>query len=146
MESVLLIVHVIIALAIIGLIMLQQGKGAEMGASFGGGASQTVFGAAGSSNVFSKMTALLVTIFIITSIVLAILSKESITTSQVEVPGIEQEVSSEISVEASASDDSLDALPEVESLELQADAAVDELPEAAEEPSGEDLDVAPVEE
>ena len=44
MESILLVVHVIVALGIVGLIMLQQGKGAEMGASFGAGSSQTVFG------------------------------------------------------------------------------------------------------
>ena len=46
-EQLILVVHVVIALAIIGLILLQQGKGADMGASFGGGGSQTVFGAGG---------------------------------------------------------------------------------------------------
>ena len=51
MEQIILIVHLLVALAIIGLIMLQQGKGADMGASFGAGASQTLFGSDGSGNV-----------------------------------------------------------------------------------------------
>ena len=50
MEQIILVVHLLVALAIIGLIMLQQGKGADMGASFGAGASQTLFGSSGSGN------------------------------------------------------------------------------------------------
>jgi preprotein translocase subunit SecG len=77
MERIILIFHVLTALAIIGLIMLQQGKGAESGASFGGGASQTVFGSSGSWNFFSKMTAILATIFFTTSFTLAVVAKNS---------------------------------------------------------------------
>ncbi len=54
MEQIILIVHLLVALAITGLIMLQQGKGADMGASFGAGASQTLFGSDGSGNVLTK--------------------------------------------------------------------------------------------
>lgn len=75
METFILVLHVVIALAIIGLIMLQQGKGAEMGASFGSGSSQTIFGAVGSSNLFSRLTAILVAVFFITSSSLAVMSK-----------------------------------------------------------------------
>ena len=75
METFVLVLHVVIALAIIGLIMLQQGKGAVMGASFGSGSSQTIFGAVGSGNLFSRLTAILVAIFFVTSSSLAILSK-----------------------------------------------------------------------
>ena len=75
MENTILIFHVLIALAIIGLILLQQGKGAEAGASFGAGASQTIFGSAGSWNFFSKMTAVLATVFFVTSFGLAIIAK-----------------------------------------------------------------------
>ena len=53
MEQIVLIVHLILALTIIGLILLQQGKGADMGASFGAGASQTLFGSDGSGNVLT---------------------------------------------------------------------------------------------
>lgn len=75
MENFILVVHVLIALVIIGLIMLQQGKGAEMGASFGSGSSQTVFGAVGSGNFFSRLTGILVFVFFITSFTLAIMAK-----------------------------------------------------------------------
>jgi len=74
-EQLILIAHVIIAIAIIGLILLQQGKGADMGASFGGGGSQTVFGAAGGGNVLTRATAILVTLFFISSFGLAVLAK-----------------------------------------------------------------------
>ena len=57
MEKIILIVHLLTALAIIGMILLQQGKGAEAGASFGAGASQTILGSAGGWNFFSKVTA-----------------------------------------------------------------------------------------
>ncbi|RYZ85911.1 MAG: preprotein translocase subunit SecG, partial [Moraxellaceae bacterium] len=75
METFILVLHVIIALAIIGLIMLQQGKGAEMGASFGSGSSQTIFGAVGTGNLFSRLTAIFVAVFFITSSSLAVMSK-----------------------------------------------------------------------
>jgi len=63
MEQIILIFHFVVAIGLIGLILLQQGKGAEAGASFGSGASQTVFGSGGGWNFFSKMTAILSTIF-----------------------------------------------------------------------------------
>lgn len=68
------IVHVLVAVAIIGLVLLQRGKGAEAGAGFGSGASGTVFGARGSSTFFSKTTAMLVTCFFVTSLSLAYLA------------------------------------------------------------------------
>ncbi len=76
MEQIILIVHLLIALAIIGLIMLQQGKGADVGASFGAGASQTLFGSAGSSNALTKATAWLVVLFFVTSFGLAMLATD----------------------------------------------------------------------
>ncbi|MFY0678839.1 MAG: preprotein translocase subunit SecG [Neptuniibacter sp.] len=75
METVILIVHVLLAAAIIGLILLQQGKGAEAGASFGAGASQTVFGSTGSGNFLSRMTAVVAAGIFATSFVLAIYAK-----------------------------------------------------------------------
>ena len=67
METLLLVVHVIAALGIIGLVLLQHGKGADMGAAFGGGASGSVFGATGSENFLSRATAILATVFFLTS-------------------------------------------------------------------------------
>ena len=90
MENILLIIHVITALAIIGFILIQQGKGAEAGASFGAGASQTVFGSSGSWNFFSKVTALLAFIFFVTSIGLAIMAKSRTSVAEKVLPAIEQ--------------------------------------------------------
>ena len=73
MEQIILVAHLLIALAIIGLIMLQQGKGADMGASFGSGGSQTLFGSDGSGSVLTKATALLVVLFFSSSFGLALL-------------------------------------------------------------------------
>lgn len=77
MEQLLLIFQVLVALGIIGLIMIQQGKGADMGASFGAGASQTVFGSQGSGNVLTKATAWLVALFFAASFGLAMMAKDS---------------------------------------------------------------------
>jgi preprotein translocase subunit SecG len=73
MKEILLVIHVITAVGIIGFVLLQQGKGADMGAAFGGGggASQTLFGARGSANFLSRTTAILAAIFFCTSLALA---------------------------------------------------------------------------
>ena len=71
MKDIVLIIHVIAAVALIGLVLLQHGKGADAGAAFGGGSSQTLFGARGSSNFLSRMTAILATVFFATSLSLA---------------------------------------------------------------------------
>jgi preprotein translocase subunit SecG len=78
MQTVVLIAHTIIALAIIGLVLLQRGKGADAGAAFGSGASGTVFGARGSSNFFSRTTAILATIFFASSLTLAYMSSQGV--------------------------------------------------------------------
>ncbi|NCI17531.1 preprotein translocase subunit SecG [Cronobacter muytjensii] len=70
MYEALLVVFLIVALGLVGLIMLQQGKGADMGASFGAGASATLFGSSGSGNFMTRMTAVLATLFFIISLVL----------------------------------------------------------------------------
>ena len=73
MEQLILGAHLLVALAIIGLILLQQGKGAEMGASFGAGGSQTLFGSGGGGSVLTKVPACLVALFFATSFGLAVL-------------------------------------------------------------------------
>jgi preprotein translocase subunit SecG len=75
-EQVILVVHLLVALGIIGLIMLQQGKGADMGASFGAGASQTLFGSDGSGNVLTRATAWLVALFFASSFGLALIASQ----------------------------------------------------------------------
>ena len=81
MEQIVIIVHLLIAVAIVGLIMLQQGKGADMGASFGAGSSQTLFGSEGGGNVLTKATAWLVILFFATSFSLALLVNQRSNTS-----------------------------------------------------------------
>lgn len=75
LESIIVIVHLLVAIAVIVLVLIQHGKGADMGASFGGGASNTVFGSQGSANFLSRTTAVLVAVFFITSIGLAYYAK-----------------------------------------------------------------------
>ena len=71
LQNLITVLHGILCLAIIGLVLLQRGKGADAGAGFGAGASGTVFGARGSATFFSKLTAVLATLFFMTSITLA---------------------------------------------------------------------------
>jgi len=69
-----MVVHVLAALGVIGLVLLQHGKGADMGAAFGSGASGSLFGVSGSSNFMSRATAIFVAIFFATSMTLAYMS------------------------------------------------------------------------
>ena len=81
MQTTVLIVHTLIALGIIILVLMQRGKGAEAGAAFGAGASGTVFGSRGSTNFFSRATAILATAFFATSLSLAWISSQSANTT-----------------------------------------------------------------
>lgn len=75
MHSFVLIVHIILAVLMIGLILVQHGKGADAGASFGGGGAATVFGASGSANFLTRLTAILTALFFVTSLTLAVFAK-----------------------------------------------------------------------
>lgn len=70
MYEILMVVYLLVALALIGLVLVQHGKGASMGASFGSGASNTVFGSSGSGNFMTRTTAILATVFFVISLVL----------------------------------------------------------------------------
>lgn len=76
MQTPVLIVHTLIALAIVVLVLIQRGKGASAGAAFGSGASGTVFGSRGSTSFFSRATAILATAFFATSLTLAYISSQ----------------------------------------------------------------------
>jgi preprotein translocase subunit SecG len=78
METVILIFHVLAAAAMIGLVLLQHGKGADMGAAFGSGASGSLFGASGSANFLSRATAVLAAVFFVTSLGLTYISSGTI--------------------------------------------------------------------
>jgi len=80
MASIVITIHVLVSIALIIVILMQHGKGADVGAVFGG-SSQTVFGASGAGNALSKATVLLATIFFVTSIFLAYASTRRVTGS-----------------------------------------------------------------
>ena len=96
LQALLLVVQVLCAIALIGFILIQHGKGADAGAAFGSGASATVFGAAGSGNFLTKTTTALAFVFLLNSLALAWMAKErSIESRQlnvVEPSAIEQPV------------------------------------------------------
>jgi len=75
--TLLLTVQILSALVMIGLVLVQHGKGADMGASFGGGASGSLFGATGSANFLSRSTALCATVFFVSTLGLALLSNNA---------------------------------------------------------------------
>ncbi|MDD2407235.1 MAG: preprotein translocase subunit SecG [Tepidiphilus sp.] len=74
--SAILTVHVLIAVALIALVLLQRGKGADAGAAFGGGSSASLFGASGGANFLSRTTAVLATLFFLTSLALTYLASQ----------------------------------------------------------------------
>ena len=76
LETVIIIVHLVVAIGVVGFVLIQQGKGADAGASFGSGASGTVFGSQGSSNFLSRFTAVLAALFFATSLGLAFYAKD----------------------------------------------------------------------
>ena len=129
-QTTILIIHTLIAMGIIIIVLLQRGKGAEAGAAFGAGASGTVFGSRGSTNFFSRTTAILATAFFATSLALAYMSSES----------------------AGTPESLLENMPATEAVEEEmpqmspTEGAVPELPEAtATEPGVSDADVPSLE-
>jgi preprotein translocase subunit SecG len=93
LHNILLVIHVIIAVGLIGLVLIQQGKGADAGAAFGGGASGTVFGSQGAASFLTRTTAVLATLFFITSLTLTYLAAQRTQPESVvdTVPAITQE-------------------------------------------------------
>ena len=101
MEQALIIVFLVVVIALVALVMMQQGRGADAGASFGTGASQTVFGSSGSGNFLSRATTILAIVFFVVSLGLAYVAKQKTLTAsdlipvvndvpQADVPVVEQ--------------------------------------------------------
>ena len=125
MEQITLMVHLLVAVALIALILLQRGKGADIGASFGAGASQTLFGSAGSGNALTSMTAWLSAIFFISSFGLAVIADNR--TADEDDLGFELPASAVVEETAAESD-----LPTVD-FEPETDMPVDDAPPASED-------------
>ena len=121
-QTIVLSAHTVIALLIIALVLLQKGKGAEAGAAFGSGASDTVFGAKGSSNFFSRATAILATAFFVSSLSLAYLSSQQadVPDSLLESVVIENDISNqEVPNEENNKDTSIESMPSIISSETE---------------------------
>jgi preprotein translocase subunit SecG len=92
-ESILLALHVIVAVSLIGFVLLQHGKGADMGAAFGSGSSGSLFGAAGSANFLSRTTAILATVFFLSSLGLTYLGANRSAPKDLMQQGVTQKAS-----------------------------------------------------
>ena len=97
MSILLVVIHVVVCVALIMIVLLQTGKGADMGAAFGGGGSQTLFGSSGASTFLSKATTLAAIVFMLTSLTLAYMSGSKTAKSVIsDVPApIEQQTEQE---------------------------------------------------
>ncbi|WOJ98046.1 preprotein translocase subunit SecG [Congregibacter brevis] len=143
-EQLVLVTHLLLSLAIIGLIILQQGKGADAGASFGAGASQTVFGSTGSGNVLTRATAWMVTLFFVTSFGLAIIAKnKTATVDEFVIPVPTNSAPTTLDSDIQAVDDTLpanegdlpvldDSMPSMsaDGFEAEVEAASEDIPQS----------------
>ena len=124
-QTIVLIAHTLIAILIIVLVLLQRGKGADAGAAFGSGSSGTVFGAQGSSNFFSRTTAILAAAFFISSLSLAYLSSQQadIPDSLIETvigSDVESTDDRELDIPQIVTEDevTLEMMPSIEAIEM----------------------------
>lgn len=136
METILTVLHLFLAIGLVGLVLIQHGKGADAGAAFGSGASATVFGSQGSANFLSRATAIFATLFFATSLWLAYFAMQSNEPQSLmdAVPAADEMPSVETPLLPAVNSD----LPDVPGLEQAAPAESDmpavEMPAASEEP------------
>ena len=117
METIILVLHVLTAICLVALVLMQQGKGADMGAAFGGGSSGSLFGASGSANFLSRATAVLAVIFFLTSMLLTYVSFNKTTSQSLMANPEIQQPQDSVPVPANNSD------------QLESDLPVDDIPE-----------------
>ena len=120
-QTLLFVLQVLVAVALIGLILIQHGKGADAGAAFGSGSSSTVFGSSGSASFLTKFTAGLAFVFLGNSLLLAYLATQNIQqapTSLLDQPGVvleqqavEQDIPAAIEEQSDQLDSDLPSLP-----------------------------------
>jgi preprotein translocase subunit SecG len=125
MQTLIVVIHVIVAIAIVGLVLLQQGKGADAGASFGAGASQTVFGSSGSGSFLVRATTIAATVFFATSLSLAIFARDLAGGSPVSSsPIVNEEILEEAARESTETD-----IPQLEENPSAADDSQTDVPQ-----------------
>lgn len=124
MQTVLLVFHIVITIVLIGLILIQRGKGADIGAAFGSGASNTVFGSQGSASFLTRTTAILAALFFTSSLTLAYFATKGIERRSVTEIGVPVE-SAPVSIETAPPAD----VPEVPAATTAQDSAPQDVPE-----------------
>jgi len=137
-QQVVLGIHTLIAVLVIVLVLMQRGKGADVGAAFGSGSSGTVFGARGSASFFSRATAVLATLFFVSSLGLAYLSSQQTTAPDSlldAMPETVQEADTEAAeLPTPAGSEGVDALPSLDApTEVPENDTIDALPTVEEE-------------
>jgi preprotein translocase subunit SecG len=136
MYQVIIVIHVLLGVGIIGLILMQQGKGADAGAAFGAGASGSVFGAQGAASFLSRATAILATLFFTTSLGLAVLNgQKGVPDDLMGAPAVEQDTLGLPEVGGANGMDTIPVAPELKS---------EEVPTAAPDASTTKMPVEPV--
>jgi len=90
MENLLIFFYIIISITLILLVLLQQGKGSDIGSAFGGGSSNAMFGSSGPSNPLTKVTAIVSAIFLVLSLFITYISRSTIEDSEIDIPVIEE--------------------------------------------------------
>lgn len=141
MYQVIIVVHVLLGLGVIGLVLMQQGKGADAGAAFGSGSSGSVFGAQGAASFLSRATAILATLFFMTSLGLAVLSgHQGKTVDLMSNPEVEQDTSGIPRVDGATDMKNVPAIPEPGSEKTPAAPAPVQAPAPAQQPADQGKD------
>lgn len=150
MSTFIVVIHVIVAIALILIVLLQTGKGADMGAVFGGGGGQTLFGATGASTFLSRLTTIAAIVFMLTSLGLAYLSSHQSgksVTSEMAPPAVPQTEQAPLTTPAEGDGAPVEAPVQSEAVPAEgapAPPVTEEAgtPAAAPEPAGEEKSVA----
>lgn len=129
METIITVIHLILAVSLVGFVLLQQGKGADAGAAFGGGASGTVFGASGSGNFLTKTTAFLAAGFFATSLTLATLNGHRVAPKSI-VESVNQSAAQQEKKEAAQANPDIPHIPDEAAPEISNAAAPKVSPES----------------
>ena len=141
MQTTILVIHTLIALAIVALVLIQRGKGADAGAAFGSGASGTVFGSRGTTSFFSRATALLATAFFATSLSLAYISSQRTGAPDSILETLPADDASTVEAPAVIDVEDVPEMPELDGDNVPVDDAVPPLD--SDEPAAEQLQDAP---
>ena len=141
MYQVIIVIHVFLGLGIIGLILMQQGKGADAGAAFGTGSAGSVFGAQGAASFLSRATAIMATLFFLTSLGLAMINgNKGKAFDLMSAPETQQNTSGLPDVGGAKSVDTTPAMPEIKSEEMPAVPEVKSIEQPAEPVSGAEIE------